>query len=113
MYERKTGRKVTKSNFLVVYGAAHIRALMEVNILSAFHKTGVIPLNRDVISADAMAPSLETTTQITALPFVLSPSVQAITERLMCHAEAPSGSAHEPINPQAGSSMFVGSYDDR
>ena len=46
-----------KSNFLAVYGQVHIKALTSGNIKSAFKKTGVVPFNPDVITANLLAPS--------------------------------------------------------
>jgi hypothetical protein len=57
-YERE-GHVVSKSNFLAIYAEAHTKTLTESNIKAAFCKTGVIPLNHDVVTADMMAPSLE------------------------------------------------------
>ncbi|KIY50642.1 hypothetical protein FISHEDRAFT_6368, partial [Fistulina hepatica ATCC 64428] len=55
-YERQTGRAVSKSNFLEVYAQVHVAVFTEEIIKSAFRKTGVSPLNRDVITEE-MAPS--------------------------------------------------------
>jgi hypothetical protein len=56
----KTGQKVDKTNFLQIYGAAHIRALTPMNIKAAFRKTGVQPFNHGIVTPAMMAPSLET-----------------------------------------------------
>jgi hypothetical protein len=58
--ERENGQKVSKSNFLSVYGRAHLRALTQVNIKAAFRKTGVYPFNPSVITDDKLAPARET-----------------------------------------------------
>ena len=52
---------MTKSNFLAIYGTAHIKALTPGNIVAAFKKTGVVPFNPDVVTEQTMAPSLEMT----------------------------------------------------
>jgi hypothetical protein len=57
---RKTGQKVDKTNFLQIYGAAHIRALTPTNIKATFRKTGVWPFNCGIVMPAMMAPSLET-----------------------------------------------------
>jgi hypothetical protein len=49
-----------KSNFLVIYGRAHVRALTSDNIKAAFKKTGIWPFNPDVVTEDMLAPSRET-----------------------------------------------------
>ncbi len=59
-YKWRTHQKVTKSNFLEIYSIVHIATLTPENIKATFKKTGVIPLNPDVISEEMMAPSLET-----------------------------------------------------
>jgi hypothetical protein len=59
-WERETGEMVSKSNFLGIYGRAHLRALTSETIKSAFRKTGIWPFNRNAISEMDMAPSKET-----------------------------------------------------
>ena len=58
--ERESGQKVTKSNFLSVYGRAHLQALTPQNIKAAFRKTGVYPYNPSVITPDKLAPAHKT-----------------------------------------------------
>ena len=50
---------MSKENFLHVYAAAHIRAFTPENIKASFRKTGLVPFNPDIITAEMMAPSLE------------------------------------------------------
>lgn len=57
-YERQRGHKVDKTNFLSVYAQAHAQALSKENIIAAFRKTGVVPLDRDVITEEMLAPSI-------------------------------------------------------
>ncbi len=64
-YERRTCQKVTKSNFLEIYSIAHVVALTLENIKAAFKKTGVVPLNPNIVSKEMMAPSLEMSTENT------------------------------------------------
>jgi hypothetical protein len=59
-HECETWQKVTKENFLAIYGRAHVRALTEETIRSAFRKTGVVPFDRNIVTQVMMAPSLET-----------------------------------------------------
>jgi hypothetical protein len=59
-HERETGKKVSKQNFLSIYGAAHVRTLTPTNIRAAFAKTGVWPFNPNVITPAMMAPSRDT-----------------------------------------------------
>ncbi|KZP05299.1 DDE-domain-containing protein, partial [Athelia psychrophila] len=58
-WERETGESVGKSNFLAIFGRAHIRALTPDLIKTAFRKTGISPFDRNVVSKDNMAPSKE------------------------------------------------------
>ncbi|CAA7264028.1 unnamed protein product [Cyclocybe aegerita] len=57
---RETGQEISKENFLKVYGDTHLAILQPELIKKAFSKTGIIPFNRDVISADKLAPSCDT-----------------------------------------------------
>ncbi|KAF5344297.1 hypothetical protein D9758_012308 [Tetrapyrgos nigripes] len=57
---REKHQQIKKSNFLMVYGEAHLRALTPGNIMAAFEKTGVWPFNPNVITLDMMAPSKDT-----------------------------------------------------
>ncbi|EIM82182.1 uncharacterized protein STEHIDRAFT_37321, partial [Stereum hirsutum FP-91666 SS1] len=41
----ETGEIISKTNFLAIYGRAHVKALTESTIRSAFLKTGVWPFN--------------------------------------------------------------------
>ncbi|KAF8239637.1 hypothetical protein L208DRAFT_1201091, partial [Tricholoma matsutake] len=59
-WEREKWQKVSKTNFLAIYGAAHKWALTSDIIKMVFEKTGVWPFNRDVVTPEMMAPSLET-----------------------------------------------------
>lgn len=56
---REHGKVIDKTSFLEIYGRAHIRAITEDTILSAFRKTGVHPFNPDVVTDDMLAPSKE------------------------------------------------------
>lgn len=53
--------EIMKTNFLAIYGAAHIRALTQQTVKMAFKKTGVWPFNPNVVTSEMMAPSLEMT----------------------------------------------------
>jgi DDE superfamily endonuclease len=77
LYERTTGQKVSKTNFLAIYGKAHIRAFTPENIKAAFRKTGVVPLNRNVVTDAMMAPSLETSCEGN-LPLTMSTPIRYI-----------------------------------
>ena len=77
-WERR-GHIVDKTNFLAVYAEAHAKTLTSENIKAAFRKTGVIPLNPDVVTLDMMAPSQETSTRAT-VPIPQSGAIKTISE---------------------------------
>ncbi|KIK99437.1 hypothetical protein PAXRUDRAFT_132070, partial [Paxillus rubicundulus Ve08.2h10] len=76
-YEALTHQKVTKSNFILVYSKTHRKALTPENICATFHKTGVWPFNPNAITAEMMAPSLETSSS-GHLPLPQPSPVQAV-----------------------------------
>jgi hypothetical protein len=57
---RENGAAMDKNSFLTVYGKAHVRALTPENIKAAFKKTGVWPFNPNVVMAEMLAPSKDT-----------------------------------------------------
>ncbi|EIM90550.1 DDE-domain-containing protein, partial [Stereum hirsutum FP-91666 SS1] len=72
----ETGGVVSKTNFLAIYGHAHLKALTKPTIISAFAKTGVWPFNSQVITPAMMALSHETSRQA-AMPVAPSSPVKA------------------------------------
>jgi hypothetical protein len=56
----KTGGKVDKTNFLGIYGRAHLHMMNPDTICAAFQKTGIWPLDPSIITEAMMAPSKET-----------------------------------------------------
>lgn len=80
-WERETGEKISKQNFLGIYGRAHLRAMTPANIKSAFAKTGVWPFNRAVITKDMMAPAKETSCE-GHLPIIPETPVRVIAKLL-------------------------------
>ena len=58
--EHETGGKVNKTNFLGIYGRAHLHMMNTDTICAAFQKTGIWPLDPSVITEAMMAPSKET-----------------------------------------------------
>ncbi|KAJ7870015.1 hypothetical protein B0H13DRAFT_1509791, partial [Mycena leptocephala] len=61
-WERE-GRAVDKTTFLAVYAEAHFKTLTLENIKAAFKATGVILLNRDIVTEEMMAPSIESSSR--------------------------------------------------
>lgn len=52
-----------KTNFLSVYARAYTQALSKENIVAAFWKTGIVPLDRNVITDEMLAPSVTSSSQ--------------------------------------------------
>jgi hypothetical protein len=78
-FERETGGKVSKKNFLGVYAKAHLEALSKKNIIAAFKKTGVVPFNPDVITETMLAPSRTSSTQ-SGLPVPLTSPLRVMSD---------------------------------
>lgn len=93
-WERETGESVGKSNFLTIFGRAHLRALTPDLIKTAFRKTGISPFNRDVITEDKMAPSKESSCQ-GHLPTVVAPEIAILAKLMQNMSIATSGSSKE------------------
>lgn len=53
----REGESMDKSNFLTIYGKAHLQAITSALITEAFDKTGVWPFNPAVVTPEMMAPS--------------------------------------------------------
>jgi hypothetical protein len=80
-YEQETGEKISKANFVTIYGRAHLHALTAKIIKSMFCKTGLWPFNQDVISQEDMALSKEMLCE-GYLPATMAPEV-AMLAKLM------------------------------
>jgi hypothetical protein len=80
-WEREKGEKISKINFLVVYGNAHLRALTPTIIKAAFRKTGVWPFNPLVVTEEMMAPSKETSCE-GFLPIVPASPIKLVAKLL-------------------------------
>ena len=72
--EEFDGRKVTKENFLEIYGIAHLQSFTLANILASFRKSGIWPLDPTVITAEMMAPSTVESMDIKAITPIDLPS---------------------------------------
>ncbi|EGO04751.1 hypothetical protein SERLA73DRAFT_68419 [Serpula lacrymans var. lacrymans S7.3] len=81
-FESSTHQKITKNNFIIIYERAHLKALTPETIFSAFRATGVWPLDRNIITEEMIAPSLETSSQ-GQLPLP-QPSPVCVITSLMC-----------------------------
>ena len=80
-FESSKRQKITKSNFISIYSRAHCRALTPENIRAAFKKTGVWPFNPNVITEEAMAPSIESSSN-GSLPLPQPSPVRALTQAI-------------------------------
>jgi hypothetical protein len=80
-WEQRTGEKISKTNFLGIYGRAHLRALTPENIKASFRKTGVWPFDPSVVTDEMMAPSKETSCE-GHLPVVPATPVRVIAKLL-------------------------------
>jgi hypothetical protein len=89
------GGEVSKETFLTIYGAAHIRTLSPALVKKAFEKTGIWLFNPDVIPAEMMAPSKETS-QIGHLPLTPSTPVRIAAQQLE-HILRPSAETTTPL----------------
>lgn len=73
-FQQGGGGNVTKDIFMMLYSKAHKKAFTPKLIKTAWQKSGVIPLNPDIIKASAFKPSLETSNQAGTLPLAHIPS---------------------------------------
>jgi hypothetical protein len=80
-WEQRTGKKISKTNFLEIYGRAHLHALTLDNIKASFRQTGVWPLDPSVVTKEMMAPSKESSCE-GHLPVVPTTPIQVITKLL-------------------------------
>jgi len=89
-YQTETGDLVSKANFLSIYGKAHVRALTEENIRMAFKKTGVVPFDPNILSAQQFSPSRETTLEA-AMPLSYPTPVKMICDAFakLAHKRTP------------------------
>jgi hypothetical protein len=81
LLESTTGESISKSNFLTIYGCAHLCALTSETIVAAFCKMGIWPFNRNMIMKAAMAPSKETSCEA-HLPAPVAPEIQELVKPL-------------------------------
>ena len=58
-WEREKRTTIDETNFLEIYGAAHMKAPTPKTIRMMFEKTGVVPFNPSIVTAEMMALSLE------------------------------------------------------
>jgi hypothetical protein len=76
-FERRTGRKVGKGDFALVWGTAFKRAFTLETVQAAFRATGVFPFNPDIITAAQMKPAEATSTHA-AFPLQQSSPVHVV-----------------------------------
>ena len=94
-FKARTQQKINKTTFLSVYAEAHSKALSKENILTAFWKTGIVPLNRDAIMEEMLAPSIPSSSRgVLLIPQdspirVMSDMIQCDLARRMVHFNDP------------------------
>ena len=76
------GEVITKDNFLKVYGKAHMKVLTPELIKKAFAKVGIVPVNRNVITPEMMAPSKDTSHKVYT-PIIPTTPVRVVSDLLM------------------------------
>jgi len=95
---------VSKSNFLGIYGRAHLRALTPETIKSAFRKTRICPFDRNVISEMDMAPSKETLCK-GHLPATVGSKVDILAKLLQDLSVGPVAGANSEMDDVEGRVM--------
>jgi hypothetical protein len=76
-WERVTGERVTKANFLTIIEKSFRKTFIPTTILSAWRATGLIPFNPSVITPEQMVPA-QPTAITGGLPFSQPSPVKAI-----------------------------------
>ena len=97
VYERLTGKHMTKENFLEIYSKAHLCTMTPKNIKMAFHKTGTWPVNPDIITPDMMALS-KTTSWESHLPVQPPTPVRIVAKMLKDISSILLGDDLEPLD---------------
>jgi hypothetical protein len=80
-FEGSTRQRITKQNFVSIYGRAHRKVLTPELVRMAFEKTGIWPYNPNVVTKEMMAPSLETSSQ-GHLPLFQPSPVRAVSSMM-------------------------------
>ena len=91
-FERETGLRVQKENFLTPLSRAYVQGFTVTTVKKAFEKTGTWPFKRNAITAKMIAPSKETSIE-SHLPIEVPTLLQNIAQTIpfMTHSEgAPS-----------------------
>ena len=101
-----------KKKFIAIYGAAHIRSLTPDNIQAAFRKTGVVPFNPNILRAEQMAPSHETSLQAN-MPLPFSTPVKIIMDAftMLARKRAKELRLEQDQNSDSEDEMMDGSDD--
>lgn len=93
----ETGQHVSKENFLLVYGQAHIQTITPELVREAFHKTSIVPVDCTVVTLQMLAPSKDSSHQVIS-PIIPPTLVCKVTEYLL--DVLPLGSVQEsPTTP--------------
>lgn len=97
--EKEEAVRVTKTNFIVVYGRVRAKAFTTDLVKKAFEKTGIHPWNPKVITPEMMAPSKAHSTEAGA-PLPLPSPIHAIRNAVLRIADPhPATPTRSPQNP--------------
>ena len=110
-WEQETGQKISKMNFLAIYGLAHLCTLTAKNIKAAFQKAGVWPFNPNVISTEMMVPSKETSCK-GHLPIVPTTPVQVVVKMLQHMTLSDQSHESDDEDAEAADESDSGSIED-
>jgi hypothetical protein len=110
MFEETQQHGIKKANFTGTFGRAFVHAFTPNLIKTAFHVTGICPFDRNVITADQMKPSEESST-FSAFPLPYSSPTRAVLAAFTNYQPTSfelSPSTHKETQPIAGPSQFSG-----
>ena len=99
-FEQSTSLSLSKSNFIRVFKDAWEKTMTKKNILAAFSKVGVSPVNASVISRAQMAPARANQQKDASFPLSTPKAVRAIRAVI----EFPSPGSLPPSSPLAPAS---------
>jgi hypothetical protein len=106
MFKETQQHGIKKANFTGTFGCAFIHAFTSDLIIAAFYVTGICSFDQNVITADQMKPSEESST-CSAFPLPYSSPTQAVLAAFTNYQPA-SFESHKETQPIAGPSQFSG-----
>lgn len=79
-FEEDTGDEADGSNFLQIYAVAHRQTFTPELVKTAFRTTGIVPFDRNAISAKDIAPSKELSTENITFPVAMPTPVKVLVD---------------------------------